>query len=78
MELRRKKRIKLAVYIAASAVFLTLVIFVFALTVMRVRTPKVRLATVTFQDVNAGNLTSPFFDMTFTTQVSRGGITPGT
>jgi hypothetical protein len=68
-ELRRKKRVKLAVYIAAFAVFQTVVILVFALTVMRVRTPKVRLGTVTFKNMTTGNLTSPFFDISFTTQV---------
>uniref|UniRef100_A0A2N9FQH5 Uncharacterized protein n=1 Tax=Fagus sylvatica TaxID=28930 RepID=A0A2N9FQH5_FAGSY len=39
-ELRRKKSIKLAMYIAAFVVFQTIVITVFALTVMRVKTPK--------------------------------------
>ncbi|KAB8420580.1 hypothetical protein FH972_024975 [Carpinus fangiana] len=68
-ELRRKKRVKLAVYIAAFSVFQTVVILVFALTVMRVRTPKVRLGTVTFKNMTTGNLTSPFFDISFTTQV---------
>ncbi|KAK4601457.1 hypothetical protein RGQ29_010852 [Quercus rubra] len=69
-ELKRKKRIKLAIYIAAFAVFQTIVILVFALTVMRVRTPKVRLGTdVTFSRLNTGNETSPSFDITFIAQV---------
>ena len=38
-ELRRRKRIKLAIYIAAFAVFQTIVILVFVLIVMRVKTP---------------------------------------
>ncbi|KAL4596153.1 hypothetical protein ACB092_12G143400 [Castanea dentata] len=42
-ELKRKQRIKLAIYIAAFAVFQTIVILVFALIVMRVKTPKVWL-----------------------------------
>ncbi|KAK7818444.1 late embryogenesis abundant protein At1g64065 [Quercus suber] len=70
-ELRRKKRIKLAIYIAAFAVFQTIVILVFALIVMRVKTPKVRLGTdVTFQNFSAGTQASPSFDLSFTTQVS--------
>ncbi|KAL0015889.1 hypothetical protein SO802_002958 [Lithocarpus litseifolius] len=69
-ELKRKKRVKLAIYIAAFAVFQTIVILVFALTVMRVRTPKVRLGTdVTFSKLNTGNETSPSFDITFIAQV---------
>ncbi|XP_050269144.1 uncharacterized protein LOC126713433 [Quercus robur] len=70
-ELKRKKRIKLAIYIAAFAVFQTIVILVFALTVMRVRTPKVRLGTdVTFSKLNTdNNETSPSFDITFIAQV---------
>ena len=69
-ELRRKKRIKLAIYIAAFAVFQTIVILVFALTVMRVKTPKVRLGTnITFQNFNTGTQASPSFDLSFATQV---------
>uniref|UniRef100_A0A2N9HUD8 Late embryogenesis abundant protein LEA-2 subgroup domain-containing protein n=1 Tax=Fagus sylvatica TaxID=28930 RepID=A0A2N9HUD8_FAGSY len=68
-ELRRKKRIKLAIYIAAFVVFQTIVITVFALTVMRVKTPKVRLGTVTFHNVNTSTQTPPNFDLSFTTQV---------
>ena len=68
-DLRRKKRIKLAIYIAAFVVFQTIVITVFALTVMRVKTPKVRLGTVTFHNVNISTQTPPNFDLSFTTQV---------
>ncbi|XP_050269131.1 late embryogenesis abundant protein At1g64065-like [Quercus robur] len=69
-ELKRKKRIKLAIYIAAFAVFQTIVILVFALTVMRVKTLKVRLGTdVTFQNFSTGTQASPAFDLSFTTQV---------
>lgn len=62
-ELKRKKRVKLAIYIAAFAVFQSIVILVFALTVMRVRTPKVRLGT--FSKLN----TSPSINITFIAQV---------
>ncbi|XP_030950466.1 late embryogenesis abundant protein At1g64065-like [Quercus lobata] len=69
-ELKRKKRIKLAIYIAAFAVFQTIVILVFALIVMRVKTPKVRLGNdATFHNVTTGNSTSPSFDINFTTQL---------
>ncbi|KAL0015893.1 hypothetical protein SO802_002962 [Lithocarpus litseifolius] len=69
-ELKRKKRIKLAISIAAFAVFQTIVILVFVLTVMRVKTPKVRLGTdVTFQNFSTGTQASPAFDLSFTTQV---------
>ncbi|KAG2716865.1 hypothetical protein I3760_03G147800 [Carya illinoinensis] len=68
-ELRKKKRIKLGIYIAAFIVFQVIVITAFSLTVMRVKTPKVRLGTVTLQDVKTGNQTSPLFDISFTTQV---------
>ncbi|KAK9993724.1 hypothetical protein SO802_023427 [Lithocarpus litseifolius] len=69
-ELKRKKRIKLAIYIAAFAVFQTIVILVFALIVMRVKTPKVRLGNnVKFHNVTTGNSTSPSFDKNLTTQL---------
>ena len=71
-ELKQKKRIKWAIYIAVFAVFQTIVITVFALTVMRVKTPKVRLGStdsVTFHNFTTGNQTSPSFYISFTTQV---------
>ncbi|KAL1569126.1 late embryogenesis abundant protein-like protein [Salvia divinorum] len=42
-EMKKKKRMKCFAYIAIFAVFQVAVILVFSLTVMRVRTPKVRL-----------------------------------
>ncbi|XP_050250971.1 late embryogenesis abundant protein At1g64065-like [Quercus robur] len=68
-ELRRKKRIKLAIHISAFAVFQTIVILVFALIVMRVKTPKVRLGTNITQFMVTGSQASPYFDLSFTTQV---------
>ncbi|KAK7861613.1 late embryogenesis abundant protein At1g64065 [Quercus suber] len=69
-ELKRKRRIKLAVYIATFAVFQTVVILVFALIVMRVKTPKVRLGNnVKFHNVTTGNSTSPSFDINFKAQL---------
>ncbi|KAB1215403.1 hypothetical protein CJ030_MR4G025307 [Morella rubra] len=66
-ELRRKKRIKLAIYIVAFAVFQVIVITAFALTVMKVKTPKVRLGTVALSNVNTD---ANSFDISFTTQVT--------
>ncbi|KAA8516106.1 hypothetical protein F0562_019285 [Nyssa sinensis] len=51
-ELRRKKKLKLYAYIAAFAVFQTIVILIFALTVMRIKTPAVRIRSVTVQNLN--------------------------
>ena len=69
-ELKRKKRIKLAIYIAAFTVFQTIVILVFALIVMRVKTPEVRLGNnVKFHNVTTGNSISPSFDINFTAQL---------
>ncbi|KAG2677149.1 hypothetical protein I3843_12G087800 [Carya illinoinensis] len=69
-ELRRKKRIKLAIYIAIFVVFQAIVIAVFAVTVMKVKTPKVRLGSdVMFQNVSTSTQPSASFDISFTTQV---------
>ncbi|CAL9028089.1 unnamed protein product [Prunus brigantina] len=67
-ELKRKKRIKLAIYISAFVVVQIIVITAFALTVMRVKSPKLRLGAISVQTLNASSST-PSFDMTFTTQV---------
>ncbi|PON39885.1 Late embryogenesis abundant protein [Parasponia andersonii] len=71
-ELKRKKRIKLAIYIAIFAVFQVIVITVFGLVVMRAKSPKLRLSNdIEFQNlkvVNSGQ-SSPSFDMSFSTQV---------
>ena len=71
-ELKRKKRIKLAIYVAVFVVFQILVITVFGLTVMKVKSPKLRLANIQFQTLNAESSTSssPSFDMTFATRVT--------
>ncbi|GMN31873.1 hypothetical protein TIFTF001_003431 [Ficus carica] len=69
-ELKRKKRIKLAIYIAAFAVFQGIVITIFALTVMRVKSPKLRLGNnIRFQNLTTGTEQSPSFDMSFAAQV---------
>ncbi|PIM99288.1 hypothetical protein CDL12_28222 [Handroanthus impetiginosus] len=53
--MKKRKRMKCLAYIAIFAVFQTIVIAVFALTVMRVKTPKVRLEDVAVTN-NNGNL----------------------
>ncbi|XP_062103023.1 late embryogenesis abundant protein At1g64065-like [Humulus lupulus] len=66
-ELKRKKRIKLAIYIAIFAVFQIIVITVFGAVIMRAKSPKLRLSnSIEFQKFN---VSSPSFDITFATQV---------
>ena len=67
-DLKRKKRIKLAVYIGIFIVFQIIVITVIGLTVMKVKTPKVRLGNINIQDLNSVPAT-PSFDLKFTTQI---------
>ncbi|XVE57970.1 hypothetical protein DITRI_Ditri04bG0132100 [Diplodiscus trichospermus] len=71
-ELKRKKRIKYAVYIAAFAVFQTAVILVFALTFMRIKNPKVRIGRVTIEtmDTNNTRAAAASFDLKFIAQVT--------
>ncbi|PON97741.1 Late embryogenesis abundant protein [Trema orientale] len=71
-ELKRKKRIKLAIYIAIFAVFQIIVITVFGLVIMRAKTPKFRLSNIEIQTLNKANggpSSSPSFDVTFNAQV---------
>ncbi|KAF2297889.1 hypothetical protein GH714_004812 [Hevea brasiliensis] len=48
-ELKRKKRIKCAVYVAVLAVVQAGIILLLALTVLKIRTPKLRLGTLTIE-----------------------------
>ncbi|XP_059627406.1 late embryogenesis abundant protein At1g64065-like [Cornus florida] len=59
-ELKRQKRKKLILYIAAFAVFQTIVIVIFSLTVMKVKTPKFRVRTASFETFS---VTASSFDM---------------
>lgn len=61
-EIRRKKRRKRLVYIAAFAVFQTVVILVFALVVMRVRSPEVEIDSATVEELSGG--ASSHYNMT--------------
>ncbi|CAI9768184.1 unnamed protein product [Fraxinus pennsylvanica] len=56
-ELRRKKRLKCFMYVAAFVVFQTGIILIFALTVMKVRTPKFRVRSASF-DTETFNITT--------------------
>ncbi|ONI07249.1 hypothetical protein PRUPE_5G108700 [Prunus persica] len=68
-ELKRQKRIKMAIYISIFVVFQIIVITTMSLTVMKVKTPKFRLGS----DINVQSFKSvpatPSFDMKFTTQI---------
>ena len=68
-ELKRKKRIKLAIYIVVFIIFQVIVITAFSLTVMKVKSPKLRLANIQVQTLTTGAANSPSFDLSFTTQV---------
>ncbi|XP_034217043.1 uncharacterized protein LOC117628657 [Prunus dulcis] len=64
-ELKRKKKIKLAIYISIFVVFQIIVITTMSLTVMKVKTPKFRLGDIKVQSLE----TTPSFDLKFTTQI---------
>ncbi|KAM7467760.1 hypothetical protein LguiB_015322 [Lonicera macranthoides] len=49
-ELRRKKRMKILLYVAIFAVFQIAVITLFSLTIMKFRTPKFRVRSATFEN----------------------------
>ncbi|CAK9156566.1 unnamed protein product [Ilex paraguariensis] len=55
-------------YVAAFVVFQTAIILVFALTVMRIKSPKVRFNAVHVESLGSGNTTSTSFNMRLTTQ----------
>ncbi|CAI9762446.1 unnamed protein product [Fraxinus pennsylvanica] len=58
-ELRKKKRMKCLLYIVLFAVFQTGIILLFALTVMKIRTPKFRVRSAAFETFNVGTPTNP-------------------
>ncbi|CAN6718655.1 unnamed protein product [Malus baccata var. baccata] len=67
-ELKRQKRIKLTIYIGIFIVFQIIVITAISLTVMKVKTPKLRLGNINVQELNSAPTTSSF-DTKFTTQI---------
>jgi hypothetical protein len=64
--LRRKRRIKCIFNFIVLQIVHNLI---FYFLVMRVRTPKVKLGTVTIQNLVTGSQDLPYFDMSFTAQV---------
>ncbi|PQM36632.1 uncharacterized protein Pyn_19766 [Prunus yedoensis var. nudiflora] len=67
-ELKRKKKIKLAIYITIFVVFQIIVITTMSLTVMKVKTPRFRLGNINIQSFESVQAT-PSFDTKFTTQI---------
>ncbi|XP_050367933.1 uncharacterized protein LOC126786216 [Argentina anserina] len=67
-DLKRKKRIKCFAYIGIFIVFQIAVMTVFGLTVMKVKTPKVRLGTSSLTGFTSSS-TTPSFSTTFNTQI---------
>lgn len=57
-------------YVAAFIVFQTIIILVLALTVGKIRSPKVRFGAVTVQNFSTSNTTSPSFNMQLIAQVT--------
>ncbi|KAK8623548.1 hypothetical protein V6N13_118431 [Hibiscus sabdariffa] len=69
-ELKRKKRVKLLVYAIAFAIFQTIVILVFSLTVMRIKNPKFRVPSITVENVRAAATNPPSFNIKLNAQVA--------
>ncbi|KAA8539977.1 hypothetical protein F0562_026669 [Nyssa sinensis] len=67
-QLRRKKRMKCLVYVVAFAVFQTGIILLFALTVMKIRTPKFRVRSATFETFDVVT-TTPSFNIKMNAEV---------
>ncbi|KAE8656098.1 putative Late embryoproteinsis abundant hydroxyproline-rich glycofamily protein [Hibiscus syriacus] len=58
-ELKLKKRMKLIFYASAFAIFQTVVILVFSLTVMRIKNPKFRVHSITVEHLTASSAPNP-------------------
>ncbi|KAL2527370.1 Late [Abeliophyllum distichum] len=69
-ELRKKKRMKCLLYIVLFAVFQTGIIMLFALTVMKIKTPKFRVRSATFENFNVGTPTNPSFSLRMNAEFS--------
>ena len=66
-ELRRKKRMKILLYVVIFAVFQTAIVTLFALTIMKFRTPKFRVRSATFETFD---VQSSSFNMRMNAQLS--------
>jgi len=68
-ELKRKKKIKLAIYITIFVVFQIIVITTMSLTVMKVKNPRFRLGNINVQSFESVSGATSSFDTKFTTQI---------
>ncbi|KAE8704423.1 putative Late embryoproteinsis abundant hydroxyproline-rich glycofamily protein [Hibiscus syriacus] len=68
--LKRKKRMKLVVYASSFAIFQTIVILIFSLTVKRIKNPKFRVRSITFEDLTVAAPNSSSFNIILNAQVS--------
>ncbi|KAM7504826.1 hypothetical protein LguiB_003730 [Lonicera macranthoides] len=69
-ELRKKKRMKCLLYIILFAVFQTGIITLFALTIMKFRTPKFRVRSASFETLDAPSTSSTTFNVRMNTELS--------
>ncbi|KAK7818451.1 late embryogenesis abundant protein At1g64065 [Quercus suber] len=65
-----KRNSKCLAYVAAFIVFQTIIILVFALTVMKIKSPKVRFSTVAVENFTPSTTNSSSFDMRLVAQVA--------
>ncbi|XP_071933441.1 late embryogenesis abundant protein At1g64065-like [Coffea arabica] len=68
-ELRRKKRIKYLLYAVAFVIFQTGIIVLFTQTIMKIRTPRFRMVSATFDNFTVGTPSSPSFDLNMNAQL---------
>ncbi|KAB1215406.1 hypothetical protein CJ030_MR4G025304 [Morella rubra] len=66
----KRSNSKCLAYVAAFIVFQTIIILVFALTVMRIKSPKVRFGTVAVESLSSSTSNSSSFDMRLMAQVA--------
>ena len=69
-KLKNRQNMKCYAYIIAGVVFQTIIILVFALTVMRIKTPSVRLTSVTVQNLKYNTTGSPTFSMNLIAEIA--------
>ena len=65
-----RRNSKCLAYVAAFIVFQTIIILVFALTVMKIKSPKVRFGTVAVENFTPSTTNSSSFDMRLVAQVA--------
>ncbi|KAL4599250.1 hypothetical protein ACB092_11G113800 [Castanea dentata] len=69
-KLKNMQNMKCYAYIIAGVVLQTIIILVFALTVMRIKTPSVRLTSVTVQNLKYNTTGSPTFSMNLIAEIA--------